>query len=184
MSRAGTGGDSRSATAGLVLGDLLGRRRVFIVGAVTFAGASAVGGLSPVFGMPLVARVLQGCGGALMLPTSVAIVSAAFAPRERGRALGTMGGAASVAGALRPTIGGALTSLSWRAVLLVNTPLRARGIALGGPGCAAMRAAIALIVNERAARRCWTSDCCHDIATTWARRSARDSRAWRRWGSA
>jgi EmrB/QacA subfamily drug resistance transporter len=105
------------------LGDLLGRRRVFIVGAVTFAGASAVGGLAPVFGMLLAARVLQGCGGALMLPTSVAIVSAAFSARERGRALGTMGGAAAVAGALGPTIGGVLTSLSWRAVLLVNTPL-------------------------------------------------------------
>jgi EmrB/QacA subfamily drug resistance transporter len=106
------------------LGDLLGRRRVFIVGAVTFAGASAVGGLAPVFPMLLAARVLQGAGGALMLPTSVAIVSAAFAPEQRGRALGTMGGAAAVAGALGPTIGGVLTSaISWRAVLLVNTPL-------------------------------------------------------------
>ena len=59
-----------------------------------------------------------------MLPTSVAIVSAAFPPEQRGRALGTMGGAAAVAGALGPTIGGVLTSaLSWRAVLLVNAPL-------------------------------------------------------------
>lgn len=106
------------------LGDLLGRRRVFIVGTVTFAGASALGGLTPFFGTLLAARVLQGAGGALMLPTSVAIISAAFSPQERGRALGTAGGAAAVAGALGPTIGGALTSaVSWRAVLLVNTPL-------------------------------------------------------------
>ena len=61
-----------------------------------------------------------------MLPASIAIVSAAFPPDQRGRALGTMGGIAAVAGALGPTIGGLLTSaLSWRAVLLVNVPLAA-----------------------------------------------------------
>jgi EmrB/QacA subfamily drug resistance transporter len=106
------------------LGDLLGRRRVFLVGAVVFAGASALGGAAPDFGVLLVARVCQGAGGALMLPATVAILSAAFDPRERGRALGAMGGIAATAGALGPTIGGLLTSaLSWRAVLLVNLPL-------------------------------------------------------------
>lgn len=106
------------------LGDLLGRRRVFLVGAVVFAGASAVGGAAPSFGVLLAARVCQGAGGALMLPATVAILSAAFDPRERGRALGAMGGIAATAGALGPTIGGVLTSaLSWRAVLLVNLPL-------------------------------------------------------------
>ena len=106
------------------LGDLLGRRRVFLVGTVTFAAASAVGGLSPVFPALLVARVFQGLGGALMLPGSVAIVNGTFPSSERGKALGTMGGAAAVAGALGPTIGGVLTSaLSWRFVLLVNVPL-------------------------------------------------------------
>jgi EmrB/QacA subfamily drug resistance transporter len=106
------------------LGDLLGRRRVFLVGAVVFAGASAVGGAAPSFGVLLAARVCQGAGGALMLPATVAILSAAFDPSERGRALGAMGGIAATAGALGPTIGGVLTSaLSWRAVLLVNLPL-------------------------------------------------------------
>ena len=105
------------------LGDLLGRRRVFLVGATVFAGASAVGGLAPSFLVLLGARVAQGAGGALMLPATVAIVSAAFAPERRGRALGSMGGTAAVAGAFGPTIGGALTTLSWRAVLLVNVPL-------------------------------------------------------------
>jgi EmrB/QacA subfamily drug resistance transporter len=106
------------------LGDVLGRRKVFLTGAILFAGASAVGGIAPDFAVLLVARVAQGVGGALMLPTSVAIVSATFPPEQRGRALGTMGGAAAVAGALGPTIGGVLTSaLSWRAVLLVNAPL-------------------------------------------------------------
>jgi len=106
------------------LGDLLGRRRVFLLGVVVFAGASALGGVAPDFAVLLAARVCQGVGGALMLPATVAILSAAFGPRERGRALGTMGGIAATAGALGPTIGGLLTStLSWRAVLLINLPL-------------------------------------------------------------
>ncbi len=106
------------------LGDLVGRRKVFLTGCVLFAGASALGGISPTFMVLLVCRVLQGIGGALMLPNTVAIVGATFPARERGKALGTMGGMAAVAGALGPTIGGALTAaFSWRAVLLVNVPL-------------------------------------------------------------
>jgi MFS family permease len=69
------------------LGDLLGRRRVFMTGAAIFAGASAVGGLAPSFAILLAARLAQGAGGALMLPATVAIVSAAFPPEKRGRAL-------------------------------------------------------------------------------------------------
>ena len=108
------------------LGDILGKRRIFLLGAVLFAGASAIGGLAPFFWLLLVARILQGIGGALMLPTTVAIVGAAFSAKERGTALGTMGGVAAIAGALGPTIGGVLTTtLSWRAVLLVNVPLEA-----------------------------------------------------------
>ena len=105
------------------LGDLLGRRRVFVIGLVLFAGASAVGGLAPSFSLLLAARIAQGVGGALMLPGSVALVNAAFPPDKRGSALGTMGGIAAVAGALGPTIGGLLATVSWRAVLLVNLPL-------------------------------------------------------------
>ncbi len=108
------------------LGDLIGRRRVFLIGAVVFVSASAVGGLAPALPVLLAARVAQGVGGALMLPTTVAIVSATFPPDQRGRALGTMGGAAAVFGALGPSIGGLLTSaFSWRAVLLINVPLAA-----------------------------------------------------------
>jgi EmrB/QacA subfamily drug resistance transporter len=105
------------------LGDLLGRRRMFLTGLALFAGASAFGGLAPTFPLLLAARVAQGTGGALMLPGSVALLSAAFPPEKRGSALGTMGGAAAVAGALGPTIGGVLAVVSWRAVLLVNVPL-------------------------------------------------------------
>lgn len=106
------------------LGDLFGHRRIFVIGTVLFAAASACAGLAPDFGVLLVFRVLQGAGGALMLPTTVAVVSRVFPGAERGRALGMMGGAAAIAGALGPAIGGALTSLiDWRAVLLVNVPL-------------------------------------------------------------
>jgi MFS family permease len=74
----------------------------------------------------------------MMLPGSVAIVNAAFSASERGRALGTMGGVAAVAGALGPTIGGVLTALSWRLVLLVNVApaqtTAARGALVPGAG--------------------------------------------------
>jgi EmrB/QacA subfamily drug resistance transporter len=113
------------------LGDLLGRRRVFVLGTVLFAGASAIGGLAPSMPLLLAARVVQGAGGALMLPTTVAIVGVTYPPARRGWALGTMGGAAAVAGALGPTIGGVLTSaFSWRAVLLVNVPLAIAAVLL------------------------------------------------------
>jgi EmrB/QacA subfamily drug resistance transporter len=106
------------------LGDLFGRRRVFVLGAVGFAGGSALGGLAPDFPALLGARVLQGMGGALMLPGSVAIVNVTFPASQRGKALGTMGGVAAIAGALGPTLGGILTSaVSWRLVLLINVPL-------------------------------------------------------------
>jgi EmrB/QacA subfamily drug resistance transporter len=105
------------------LGDLLGRRRMFVTGLIGFTAASAVGGLASVFPFLLAARVIQGIGGALMLPCSVAIVNNVFPSQERGKALGTLGGSAAVAGALGPTIGGALTTVSWRLVFLVNLPL-------------------------------------------------------------
>lgn len=106
------------------LGDLLGRRRIVLLGAALFGGASAVAGLAPEFWILLLARVVQGCGGALMLPATVAIIGTTYPAQDRGRALGTMGGTAAIAGALGPTIGGTLTSLlSWRAVLLINLPL-------------------------------------------------------------
>jgi EmrB/QacA subfamily drug resistance transporter len=112
------------------LGDMFGRRRIFIIGTVLFTSASVVGGLAPLFPILLACRVLQGAGGALMLPNTVAIVSDAFPGHERGQALGTMGGVAGIAGAFGPTIGGGLTAaLSWRAVLLVNCPLAVLALA-------------------------------------------------------
>ena len=84
------------------LGDAYGRRRIFLLGALLFGGASAVAGLAPDFSLLIAARVVQGAGGALMLPATVAIVSASVSPEDQGSALGTMGGVAAVAGALGP----------------------------------------------------------------------------------
>ncbi|MGD9571254.1 MAG: MFS transporter [Thermoleophilia bacterium] len=128
-------GSLLALTSLLVLGgrlaDALGRRRVFLTGIVAFTVASAVGGLAPDYWVLIAARVVQGAGGALVLPATVAIVSAAYPAEARGRALGTMGGVAAIAGALGPTIGGVLTdAVSWRAVLLVNVPLAILCIAL------------------------------------------------------
>lgn len=106
------------------LGDQIGRRRVFMVGCVLFAGGSALAGLAPAFPALIAARAVQGIGGAMMLPTSVSLLSSAYSADRKGRALGTMGGIAALAGAVGPTIGGVLTTtLSWRAVFLVNVPL-------------------------------------------------------------
>jgi len=155
------------------LGDLLGRRRVFLIGTTVFAGASALGGLAPTFMILLAFRVLQGAGGALMLPNTVAIVSSAYGRSEEGRALGLMGGAAAVAGALGPTIGGILTAaLSWRAVLLVNVPLavitvivtrqvvpedpqRQRGAHVDLPGAATLGLALFGLVLGLAQSQAW-----------------------------
>jgi EmrB/QacA subfamily drug resistance transporter len=113
------------------LGDLLGRRRVFIIGTVAFAAASACAAFAPTFGVLVLFRAVQGAGGALMLPTTVALVSATFTGRQRGTALGTMGGIAAVAGAAGPVIGGLLTAtVGWQAVFLINVPLAAVAVAV------------------------------------------------------
>ena len=108
------------------LGDLLGRRRVFVVGTIVFAAASACAAVAPTFYLLVLCRAIQGAGGAAMLPATVALVSAAFTGGQRGIALGTMGGIAAVAGAAGPVIGGVLTGVfGWPAVFLVNVPLAA-----------------------------------------------------------
>jgi MFS family permease len=108
------------------LGDLLGRRRVFVVGTIVFAAASACAAVAPTFHLLILCRAIQGAGGAAMLPATVALVSAAFTGGQRGIALGTMGGIAAVAGAAGPVIGGVLTGVfGWPAVFLVNVPVAA-----------------------------------------------------------
>jgi EmrB/QacA subfamily drug resistance transporter len=106
------------------LGDLYGRRRVFLVGVALFAGASAGCGFAPDIRMLIVARGLQGGGGALLVPGSLALISSSFCAEERGRAIGTWSGFTAMTTALGPVLGGWLIEhLSWRWVFFINVPL-------------------------------------------------------------
>lgn len=110
---------------GGVLGDLYGRRRVFVVGVVWFALASALCALAPNEQVLVTARALQGIGGALLTPGSLAIISASFDPHDRARAVGAWSGLGGVAGAVGPFLGGWLVEINWRWVFLINLPLAA-----------------------------------------------------------
>ncbi len=110
---------------GGALGDRFGRRRIFLVGVVWFAVASLLCGLAPSAEFLVGARALQGIGGALLTPGSLAIISASFAAGDRARAVGAWSGLGGLAGALGPFLGGWLVELDWRAVFLVNLPVAA-----------------------------------------------------------
>ncbi|GAA5021270.1 MFS transporter [Terrabacter aeriphilus] len=106
------------------LGDRFGRRRVFVVGVVWFTLASAACGLAQSPGQLVVARVLQGVGGALLTPGSLSMIQASFRPADRGRAIGTWSGLGGIAAALGPFVGGWLVQYaSWRWAFLINVPL-------------------------------------------------------------
>lgn len=107
------------------LGDRRGNRRMFVSGLVVFTFASALCGLSPSLWMLQAARVIQGVGAALLVPTSLALLRHTFTdPARRARGFGIYGGIAGIAAAAGPVLGGALTSLlSWRAVFFANVPV-------------------------------------------------------------
>ncbi|HEY0239272.1 MAG TPA: DHA2 family efflux MFS transporter permease subunit [Friedmanniella sp.] len=110
---------------GGVLGDRLGRRRIFLLGVVWFAVASALCALSPSTEVLVAARALQGIGGALLTPGSLSIISSVFAPDDQPRAVGTWAGLSGLSGAVGPFLGGWLVSLDWRLVFLINLPIAA-----------------------------------------------------------
>ena len=106
------------------LGDRLGRRKMFVVGTVWFALASLLCGIAPNAETLIVARLLQGVGGALLTPGSLAMIQGAFAPDERGKAIGAWSGLGGVAAAIGPFVGGVLVDhASWRWIFLINLPL-------------------------------------------------------------
>lgn len=106
------------------LGDLYGRRRIFLAGTVLFAGASACCGLASGIGQLIAARSLQGVGGALLVPGSLALISTSFPPLERGRAIGTWSGFTAITAAIGPVFGGWLVQhASWRWVFFLNLPM-------------------------------------------------------------
>src|SRR5436853_4147623 len=106
------------------LGDIFGRRRMFLFGVGVFALSSALCGLAPSQHWLVAGRALQGVGGAFMMPGTLSIISNTFPPQERGRAIGTWAGVSALALALGPAVGGALTEyVSWRAIFFLNLPV-------------------------------------------------------------
>jgi EmrB/QacA subfamily drug resistance transporter len=106
------------------LGDHYGRRRIFTLGIVLFTVASVWCGISRSPEELILARAVQGIGGAMLVPGSLAIISASFEEERRGRAIGTWSGFSGITAALGPVLGGYLVdNISWRAAFLINVPL-------------------------------------------------------------
>jgi EmrB/QacA subfamily drug resistance transporter len=143
-------------------GDRYARRRLFLAGIALFAVASLLCALAPSLELLIAGRVLQGIASAMLMPNSLALLGAAFAGEERGRAIGTWAAAGAIAGAIGPLLGGWLVeSAGWRAIFLINLPLCAGALWLGAryvaetrseseapldwPGVAAATAALAAL---------------------------------------
>jgi EmrB/QacA subfamily drug resistance transporter len=112
-------------------GDFYGRRLLFLIGVALFAAASAWCGFAPDIRYLIVARALQGVGGAMLVPGSLAIISAAFPTDQRGKAIGTWSGFTGITAAIGPVLGGWLVQhLSWRWVFFINLPIAAAVIVI------------------------------------------------------
>jgi EmrB/QacA subfamily drug resistance transporter len=111
------------------LADLLGRRRIFIVGLVIFTVASLACGLANSSEMLIAARTVQGIGAALMNPATLSIITATFPPRQRGMAIGIWAGVAALALAIGPLVGGILTDkIHWGWIFFINVPIGVLGV--------------------------------------------------------
>jgi len=106
------------------LGDLFGRRLLFMAGMALFTVASLACGLAPSIGLLIAFRVLQGLGGAAMMPATLSIIAAVFPAERRGAAMGIWGGVSGLATAIGPSLGGLIVdSASWRWIFLINLPI-------------------------------------------------------------
>ncbi|MBO0839331.1 MAG: DHA2 family efflux MFS transporter permease subunit [Sciscionella sp.] len=113
------------------LGDIVGQRRLFIVGLAVFAVASALCGAAQTPGELITARAAQGLGAAILTPQPLVIISATLPPKRRGAALGVYGSMVALAAVIGPTLGGVLvTYVDWRWIFYVNLPITIVGIVL------------------------------------------------------
>src|SRR5436305_7306482 len=120
-------------TAGVLLtagrlADMVGRKAVWAVGLGIFTASSAICGAAPSLGWLIASRALQGLGGALIMAVSPAMLTSAFPPQERGRALGLNAVNVALGVSVGPTLGGLLTAISWRLIFYVNVPIGIIGI--------------------------------------------------------
>jgi MFS family permease len=108
------------------LGDIFGRRRMFVVGVAIFAVASAGCGVALNIDQLIIARSVQGVGAALLVPGSLALISMSFDEKSRGQAIGTWSGFTAITTAVGPVLGGCLVEhASWRWVFFINVPIAA-----------------------------------------------------------
>ncbi|HEY1237709.1 MAG TPA: MFS transporter, partial [Solirubrobacterales bacterium] len=112
------------------LGDIAGRRRVFVIGMAVFGAGSVLAAVANDDAVLVAARVIQGAGGAAMLSLSLAIVSHAFPVEEQGKALGIWAAVSALALAIGPLVGGALIDVDWRLIFWINLPICAAGIGI------------------------------------------------------
>lgn len=132
-------------------GDRFGRRRIFILGIAIFTAASVWCGVAPDALQLIAARAAQGVGGALLVPSSLAIISASFSAHERGKAIGTWAGFSALTAALGPVLGGWLVeAFSWRTIFFINVPL----------ALATMAIALRYVPESRAAEEGASLDWC------------------------
>src|SRR5271169_1314498 len=111
------------------LGDLYGRKLIFIVGIGIFTASSLACGLAPNAGFLIGARMVQGAGAALMNPASLSIITATFPPRERGQAIGIWAGVSAMALAIGPLAGGLIVdNINWNWIFFINVPVGVAGI--------------------------------------------------------